>query len=179
MLPASLGEALARAASAADDGVEWTAGSGTVHQLQVVDAAGEMAAPVAARGDTVDDFAPVRLAGTDGAAAVSDPGGPSPGRQAAAVRALEALAARDHLAGRISEWHVQHDVPVSVFGSDGTILRTAAEMVVRRPGGAITVVTLASGAGGEADRHRLAAIVGGFRAMAPGSIVEGAIFPGD
>ena len=148
VLPASLGEALARAASAAGDSVEWTAASGTVHQLQVVDAAGEMAAPVAARGDTVDDFAPVRLAGTDASRrGVGSRWPAQPGRQAAAAERWRRSPPGTTLAGRISEWHVQHDVPVSVFGSDGTILRTAAEMVVRRPEGAVTVVTFASGAG--------------------------------
>jgi ATP-dependent helicase/nuclease subunit A len=179
VLPASLGDALARAATASEPVVEWRAAGGTVHELRVVRPGAEVVAPAAPAPVAIDDFAPVPLPGpaasdaaAGGAARIADLSG-------AGDRALAALAREAGFADRISEAHVQHEVPVSVTAPDGQVTRTVADLVVRWPDGRVSVVVLAAAPTLEADERRLALAGAGFRATLPGTIVEARTFRAD
>ncbi len=84
-------------------------------------AAGALAASAEGRASLVDE----QSQGADAAT------------RAAARRGLEALAARPDVAALISGAHVQHEVPVSVYGPDGTIVRAVVDMIVHRPDGVV------------------------------------------
>ena len=88
----------------------------------------------------------------------------------AATRAT-ALAGRPDVTALISGAHVQHEVPVSVYGPDGTVVRAVVDMIVHRPDG-VVVVEFKTGAPRPADDRQLAAYVAGIEALVPGSIVQ-------
>jgi ATP-dependent helicase/nuclease subunit A len=108
VLPASLGAALATAASAATT-VEWTAASGRVHTLRVVAPDADTPAIVAAPVRGSDDFAPLTFAGRapasltdrlDGAG--TEPRRPVSGGSRAAARSAGTLVHRALAAGALT-----------------------------------------------------------------------------
>jgi ATP-dependent helicase/nuclease subunit A len=180
ILPAGLGEALVQAATSNAPAVEWRAAGGTVHALRVVRPESGPAAPAAAPRLTLDDFAPVVVAGAAPATRPADAAaGPLAGTRDVRARMLAALAGAAGFADRISEAHVQHDVAVSVSRPEGEITRSRADLVVRWPDGRISVGIQATAGTLEADERRLAQLAGGFRAMLPGTIVEARTFLAD
>ena len=109
MLPASLGEALARSATAADDWIEWQSASGHVHALRVVRPQAEVVATTGVARPLHDDFAPLTLAGADPVHVTevvrSQPGdddaAPPTGRDRAGARAAGTLVHRAIAAGAL------------------------------------------------------------------------------
>lgn len=89
--------------------------------------------------------------------------------------ALDALAGRPDLQWLISEVDVQHEVPVSWRGADGTTVRAVIDALVRHADGSLTVVELKTGVAREADERQLALYVEGVRKLAPGVAVAGRI----
>jgi ATP-dependent helicase/nuclease subunit A len=109
VLPPSLGDAVAKAATAGDP-IEWTAASGRVHTLRVVTARSEPPPLVAAPPAAIDDFTPLVLAGRDPVgvttqtAAADDDGMPPPGSGAtrAVARTAGTLVHRAIAAGALA-----------------------------------------------------------------------------
>ncbi|MGE0123641.1 MAG: UvrD-helicase domain-containing protein [Vicinamibacterales bacterium] len=156
--PASV-SALARGA-AADDG----RGSGRERGLaraigtrvHRAIAGGVLSSPAAARAALLD------------AVTATDP----PEVRAAVGAAVDRLARRADVAALIRDAHVEHEVPVSIRAADGTTRRAVVDMLVQRPGGAVTVVEFKTGAAHPADERQLAAYGEAIQGLDPRLVVE-------
>jgi len=86
--------------------------------------------------------------------------------------ALHRLAGRPDVVALISGAHVEYEVPVSMRAPDGTTVRAVVDMLVRHPGGALTVVEFKTGAARDGDERQLAAYGEAIQGLDPALMVQ-------